>query len=144
MDVENRSLYHATTRLKPVIDFVVARVPALALARLRIVDAAWGYFSSGHAWKVDPSIKTTDTDLVCPSLIEVRLSHHLKYPATTQYVRELAPVQVSNLKEELVLVLAHEAQHITQAWGFKKYTVREKELDAETFAIATLAAWRGA
>lgn len=142
MDVENRSLYHGTATLKPVIDFVLERVPALALARLRIVDAASGYFSSGQAWKVDPAVNVFDTELVSPSLIEVRLSHHLRYPTSNTYMREVGSVRVDSFMEEFALVLGHEGHHIHQAWGFKKYTPREKEVEAERFGLETLRAYR--
>lgn len=141
MRIENRSAFHPTAKLLPVIDFVLEYTGYSSLATLRLTDMknAAG-FSGGYACKHRQD--GHDLTLVAPSIVDIQLSRACRYPKTTVHVPELGEVQVRSFEEEFLLVLAHELRHVDQFWGRRFTDEAAAELDAERFAIKILKAWR--
>lgn len=140
--VENLSRI-PTKSLRPLIEFVAARVASGHMARVRVLDGKPERHTGGLATKYFPTPE--QHDLVTPSAIRLWLYEpgtHV-YPRIERHVEELEAVVLSSWEEEVLLVLAHELRHIDQFWDEEwDGDDHAGEVDAEAFAIQVLKDWR--
>lgn len=74
--------------------------------------------------------------------IALRLSRGLAYPFKTHECDEVGLIEVRSFEEELVLVLAHELEHVAQFVEGRNTDRRQMEVGAEFMGLIALQDWR--
>jgi hypothetical protein len=130
-----------TIVLKGLIEFLFRFAPEAVVARFEVRDGAVGHSTSGRATRFFETRRT-----LYPALVEINIGQlpASTYPRLDQHVPDLPPILLRSLEEETVLVIAHELRHVVQFFTSALNTMdeRQKEVDAERFAIETLQRWR--
>lgn len=131
-----------TKELTALVDWTYRKFRYALMAKLILEDAD-NKTTDGFSWKFDPFHKS-----LTPSLVLMKLGRHVKYPYQDKHYMRLGEIQVNDWKEEFVLVLAHELQHIEQYYALGLHFSDtpqgnyECEIDAELQAIHVLDLYR--
>jgi hypothetical protein len=138
MRIQNESGVPTKT-LRPLLKFALECLPPEAqMAQFRILDGDPRKTMGGLA----------DMDGGCgatPSMVTLWLTspQNGMYPRADQHVPELDPVTLNSWTEEVLLIVAHELQHVVQFYDDESYEdAHVMEVDAEAQAIQVLNAWR--
>lgn len=141
MRLENRSAFHSTARIRPLVEFVARQTSFSDLALVRVSDTKVPHGKmGGQAWKHRPDVGALS--LVAPSLVDVQVGRAALYPYVTRHVDEVGDIKVASWEEEFVLVVAHELFHVDQFWTEAFSSEHAAEVDAERRAKRTLQQYR--
>lgn len=135
MKVKNRSGID-TNEIKALTSFVEDCTTHSYMATLEVEPSEDGMSSSGVAYRFNPEHELPQSP---PGLVKVSVSG-ATYPYLSVHRKASGGVVLQDWREEFVLVLAHELRHVAQFWG--GVNAKQKEVDAERFAIAVLNEWR--
>lgn len=142
MKIHNSSPLSRAT-LRAFVSFIVKRSPNSVLAKVSVEMGQQQRTTGGIAFLEDPH---RAYDPSAPSLVEILTSDPMSFiPHDEKYVDILEGIRVETWEEEVFLTLAHELRHIAQFWPEKSDPTLDAymmEVDAEAFAIQTLAEWR--
>jgi hypothetical protein len=136
MQLANRSAYHRTSKLLPLVNFVAARMECPDTALIEILDTKSSSSAiGGRAWRHEG----TGLDFVT-----LTVGRSTTYPRITKHVDEVGVIQLADWEENFVLVLAHELAHIRQ-FRRRTFSCRQRhaaEVDAERRAKQVLQQYR--
>lgn len=145
MLLTNHSVMHTTKSLKPLFDFVAKRFDASRLVSLVVNDRDDGEFTGGEAFFLQQDAPFNPRH---PSCIELFLSQGLAYPRAEKHPiptvsKKTGFPTIGSWEEEIVFVLAHELQHITDFWALRKFpNITACEVSAEIKALKVLEEFR--
>lgn len=134
MRVENRSAFHRTSRLQPLVDFVTRHVPDVADTKFLFEDLKDPQRPTGGV-----TVTAAGVTVVMIGLGRARRAHG--YPLINRHSMPKVDAAVGgstieSWEEEVVLTMLHESRHVRQ-FARKTFTqnqVVEAEIDAERFA----------
>ncbi len=134
MKIVNRSRHHQTSKLRLAIEFCARRCEYSDEVTLVLTDRRRSGGETGGLTDARGE----------PTVVTLSLSRGVKYPQLDAAVPEVGEVRLESLEEEVVVVLGHELQHVSQfrTGMFWEIGREAAEIDAETVGQGRLAAWK--
>lgn len=74
--------------------------------------------------------------------VALQLSRGLRYPFKTHECDEVGDIEIRSFSEELVVVLAHELEHVSQFIEGRNTDRHQMEVGAEFMGLVALQEWR--
>jgi hypothetical protein len=132
---ENRSVFHRTANLQPLIDFVTRHVPD-------VVDTKFIFEDLKDPQRPTGGITIRQGSLVTVVMIGLgRARRSFGYPSRNHHSMPEVDAEVGGTvfeswDEEVVFTMLHESRHVRQfaSGTFEKWQEIDSEIDAERFA----------